>query len=332
MNFKTKFLGTGMYLPKKTVTNFDLEKTIDTNDQWIQERTGIKQRHISSHEGGEYPTDMALSAAKDAIERSGIDVDEIDCILFATNSPDYLLPNCATQLQVKLGMNKKCACLDVTAACSGFVYGLNIANSMIQTGIFKTVLLIGAETLSRLVNWNDRSTCILFGDGCGVALLGRTPENDNEEILSGVLGADGRGNKFLNIKAGGTAKPITHEVLENNEQYISMNGPEMFKVAVRTLTENALSALDKANLKLEDLDWIVPHQANMRIIEATAKRIGISMDKVIVNIDKVANTSAASVPIAFNEAVETGKIKRGDLVLFDVFGAGLTSGATIFRY
>lgn len=331
--YRSKVLGTGSYHPKKIVTNDDLAKTIDTNHEWIVERTGIHQRHICTTEGGEFPTDMAYHATQIALKDAGLQANDIDCILFASVTPDMALPNSACLLQVKLGITNNCAALDIAAACSGFVYGFNMADSFIKTGLFKNVLVIGSEMLSGRVDWTDRKICILFGDGCGVAILGRNEDpNDKSEVLSTVLSADGTGQEFFKQVPGGAIRPITHEILDKKEHFMLMQGQEMFKVAVRTLADNGLKAIEEAGLKIEDINWLVPHQANIRILEATQKRLGIAPEKVIINIQKYGNTSAATVPMAFDEAIRDGRIKRGDYVLFDAFGAGLTAGATVIRY
>lgn len=331
-NYKVKIKGTGMYVPEKVLSNFDLEKLVDTSDQWIYERTGIKNRRICSTEGGEWPTDMALKATLDALKTANLEPNDIDMILFGSVTPDYKLPNSATVLQTKLGITNNCAALDIAAACSGFVYGLNMAQSMIKTGMVKNVLVVGSEMLSREVNWEDRNTCILFGDGCGVAIVGRNEDNDESDVISCYLGADGTGKEFFDQPVGGAVEPITSDHLEKKNYFMQMKGKEMFKVATRTLAQNAKRVLEDAGMDLSQVDWLVPHQANVRIIETTGKLLGIEPEKVIVNIDKYANTSAATIPMAFHEAIQEGKIKRGDIVLFDAFGAGLTTGATLFRY
>ncbi|MGZ3789587.1 MAG: beta-ketoacyl-ACP synthase III [Bacteriovorax sp.] len=330
--YEVKVLGTGMYAPKKIVTNFDLEKIVDTNDQWIYERTGIRERRICSTEGGEFPTDMAYKATLDALKAANLTPNDIDIIFFASVTPDVKLPNSATILQVKLGITNNCACVDLAAACSGFVYGFNMATAMIKTGMIKNALIIGSEMLSREVNWKDRNTCILFGDGCGVAIVGRAEEGSQSKVFSSVLSADGTGGEFFDQPVGGAVTPITEEHLKAGSHFMQMKGKEMFKVATRTLAENAQKVIAEAGLELKDIDWVVPHQANIRIIETTAKLVGMDMSKMIVNIEKYGNTSAATVPIAFHEAITDGRIKRGDIVLFDAFGAGLTAGATLLRY
>lgn len=331
-NYEAKILGTGMYVPKKVVTNFDLEKIVETSDQWIYERTGIKERHICSTEGGEFPTDMAKIATEEALKNAGLNPNDIDFIIFASVTPDVKLPNSACILQVKLGITNNCTCLDISVACSGFVYGVNMANSFIKTGMAKNVLVVGSEMLSREVNWKDRNTCILFGDGCGAAIVGRAEENSNSKILSTILSSDGTGGEFFDQPVGGAVTPITNEHILEGSHFMQMKGKEMFKVATRTLAENGRKVIEMAGMNKDQIDWIVPHQANIRIIETTANLLDVPMEKMIVNIEKYGNTSAATVPIAFHEAITDGRIKRGDLVLFDAFGAGLTAGATLLRY
>jgi 3-oxoacyl-[acyl-carrier-protein] synthase-3 len=331
-DYKIKIKGTGMFVPERIMTNDDLSKIVDTNDEWIFERTGIRERRISNTEGGEFPSDMAYKASLDALKDANLEPNDIDLILFSSVTPDFKLPNTAIVLQQKLGITNQCAALDIAAACSGFVYGLNMAQAMIKTGMVKNALIVGSEMLSREVNWQDRASCILFGDGCGVAVVGRNEEEDDSDILSVHLGADGTGREFFDQPIGGAVYPITEKHLEDNSHFMQMKGREMFKVATRTLAQNAKTVLKRAELELKDVDWLVPHQANIRIIETTGKLLGIDPEKVIVNIEKYANTSAATVPIAFHEAIKDGRIKRGDVVLFDAFGAGLTTGATLLKY
>ena len=328
----TKILGTGAYLPEKIMTNDDLSKIVETNHEWIFERTGIAERRICSTEGGEWPTDMAKKATLQALEAAGIVENDIDMIIFASVTPDMKLPNSASILQTKLGITNKCTCLDIAVACSGFVYGINMADSFIKTGMAKKVLVVGSEMLSREVNWSDRSICILFGDGCGVAIVGETPSGEDSKVHATHLGSDGSGKEFFHQKIGGAVEPITRSHLEENSHFMTMKGREMFKVATRTLAENAKIVCEKSGIPLEDVDWLVPHQANIRIIETTGKLLGFPPEKVIINIQKYGNTSAATIPIAFHEAIKEGKIKRGDKVLFDAFGAGLTFGSTLLTY
>lgn len=329
---KTKIVSTGMYVPQNAVTNDDLAKRIDTNHQWIVERTGIHQRHIANPEGGEWPTDLAAKASMQAIEAAGLQPNDIDLIIFGTCTPDVKLPNCGSILQTKLGITNECGAFDLQAACSGFVYGINLADSLIKTGAHKNILVVGSEVTSREIDWDDRGICILFGDGAGVAVVSAAAEGESSEILATHLSADGTGREFFEQNVGGVAEPVTPERIEKGEHFFQMRGREMFKIATRTLAENARICCRKAGIEVEDIDWIVPHQANIRIIETTGKLLGVDPNKVIVNIDKYANTSAATVPMAFHEATHDGRIKRGDIVLFDAFGAGVTSGATLLRY
>lgn len=331
-NYEAKILGTGMYAPKKIVTNKDLESIVETSDEWIYTRTGIRERRICSTEGGEFPTDMALYATKDALKAANLKPNDIDFIIFASVTPDVKLPNSACILQVKLGITNNCTCLDISVACSGFVYGVNMANSFIKSGLAKNVLVVGSEMLSREVNWKDRNTCILFGDGCGVAIVGRASDNDESKIYSTILNSDGTGGEFFDQPVGGAVTPITADHILEGSHFMQMKGKEMFKVATRTLADNGKKVLEMAGMTKEDLNWVVPHQANIRIIETTANLLDVPMEKMIVNIDKYGNTSAATVPIAFHEAIADGRIKRGDIVLFDAFGAGLTAGATLLKY
>ncbi len=329
---RAKILGTGIYLPKKIMTNFDLEEMVETNDEWIFERTGIRARRICSTEGGEWPTDMAMHATFQALEAARLEPNDIDMIIFASVTPDQKLPNSASLLQQKLGITNRCTSMDIAVACSGFVYGVNMANSFIQTGMAKNILVVGSEMLSREVNWKDRSICILFGDGCGCAIVGQAEAGDHSDIYATHLGSDGSGKEFFNQPVGGAIEPITEQHLKEESHFMCMKGGEMFKVATRTLAENARIVLKKAGMTLDEVNWVVPHQANIRIIETTAKLLGVPMEKVIVNIENYGNTSAATVPIAFHEGITEGKIKRGDIVLFDAFGAGLTFGATLLKY
>ena len=331
-NHSAKMLSTGMSVPEKIVTNKDLEKLVDTNDEWIYERTGIKTRRICSTKGGEYPSDMALYAAQGALEEARLKPNDIDMIIFATVTPDVKLPNTACLLQQKLGISNRCIAFDIAAACSGYVYGVNMADSFIRTNLIKNALVVGSEMLSTEIDWKDRNTCILFGDGCGVGILGRAEEGESSKILATHLGSDGSGKEFFDCPVGGAIEPITARHLKEGTHHMRMNGREMFKVATRTLAECAQSVLKKANMPLSSVDWVVPHQANSRIIETTAKILGIPMEKVIMNIKDYGNTSAATIPIAFHEAVSDGRIKRGDIVLLDAFGAGLTFGSTLLRY
>ncbi len=321
-------LGTGSYVPPKVVTNRDLEKLVDTSDEWITSRTGIKERHVV--DGEMAASDLAFAAAKDALADSGMSIADIDQIIVATVTPDRLFPSTACTLQEKLGAEGGSA-VDLSAACSGFVYGLGMAGGMIASGVLDRVLLIGVETLSKILNWRDRGTCVLFGDGAGAAVLGPA-EEDGKGILSVRMASDGASGYLLELPAGGSRMPATHETVEQGKHYIKMQGNEVFKYAVRAMYEMALDALSKSGHEVSDVDLLIPHQANLRIITATAKRLGIPMEKVFVNVDRYGNTSAASVPLALDEARKEGRIKEGDLVELVTFGAGFTWGAAVIRW
>lgn len=330
--FHTKILGTGSYMPERIVTNNDLAKRIDTSDEWIVERTGIKTRRVADLSKDEMPSGMAKRATEKALEAANLTANDIDCILFSSTLADQAMPNAASMLQFKLGITNNCPALDVNAACSGWIYLIPMANALIQTGVYKHILVVGSEMLSSFNNWDDRNTCILFGDGCGCAILGRAAENEDSKIYSTVLSSDSSKKDHLTLWAGGSAKKITKEVIDNNEQWMTMNGQEIFKAAVKTMTSHAEKVVKDAGLTMGDIDWFIPHQANLRIIEAVGTRFNFPPEKVIINVEKYANTSSATVPVAFDEAVREGKIKRGDNVLFAAFGAGLTAGAIFFKY
>jgi 3-oxoacyl-[acyl-carrier-protein] synthase-3 len=331
MNYRSKIAATGSAFPERRVTNDDLAKRVETNDAWIKERTGINARRIADPARGETNSELALRASREALSRAGIAATDLDFILYATVSPDQIMPNTACILQEKLGA-KRAGALDISAACSGFVYALSIADAYIRSNQCRNILIIGAEVLSTMVNWDDRGTCILFGDGAGAAVVTRATPGEKSEILSSHLYADGWLKDYFHVPAGGSASPMTHERLDQKLQYMQMKGREIYKVAVRMLADCAVEALEKNGYTIKDLDWLVPHQANLRIIEAVAKRLDFPMEKVIVNIEEFANTSAATVPTALDGAIAAGKIKRGDLVLLSVFGAGLTYGSTLLRY
>ncbi len=329
--YKTKFISTGRAFPEKRITNEDLAKTVDTSDVWIQERTGIKARHVVDISKGESNSVLAYRASKNALQNAGLYPQDIDFILYATFTQDHPIPTNGCVLQEMLGA-KRVGALDISAACSGFVYGVGLADALIRAGIYKHILLVGSDVLSPYTNWKDRGTCILFGDGAGAALLGRASESEESQIYSTHLYSDGSLKDFFTLQAGGSSLPLSHAVLDQNLHFMQMKGREIFKVAVRMLCDCAVEALEKNGFTIQDLDWLIPHQANLRIIEAVAKRLRFPMEKVIVNIEEYGNTSAATVPTALDEAVELKKIKRGDLVLMDVFGAGLTYGSALLRW
>ena len=305
----SKIIGTGGYLPAKVLTNKDLEAIVDTTDDWIIERTGIQQRHIS--EPGETTSSMATKASIDAIKSANINNDDIDLIIVSTTTPDMVFPSTACILQNNLKI--KAPAFDVQAACTGFIYAMSIADNYIRTGTSKNVLLVGAEKYSNLLDWSDRSTCVLFGDGAGAVVLSAKPE---EGIISSHIHADGQYNDLLDVK---------------NEQ-IRMKGNEVFKVAVNTLSKLVDETLEKNNMDKSDIDWLVPHQANLRIIKAAAKKLSLSLDQVVVTVDRHANTSAASIPLALNEAVKDGRIKDDQVILLEAFGSGFTWGSVLLRY
>lgn len=328
--YRVKISGTGSYLPPQRLTNFDLEKMVDTNDAWIRERTGIIERRIAAPDVA--TSDMAAFAAKDALEMANLKPQDIDMIIMATVTPDHIMPNTACVLQEKLGC-KNVMSFDLSAACTGFVYGLAVARQFLRTGVYKNILVAGGETLSRIINYKDRETCILFGDGAGAAILSRN-ENDSDvsDIYSEHLYADGSLGSLLDIPGGGSRIPLSQEVLDNNLHKVRMKGREIFKSAVRTMVQCSEDALAVNGMTVDQLDWFIPHQANTRILEAVAKHFGIPMEKVIINLHRTGNTSAGTIPIAFDEAVRDGRIKRGDLVLMAAFGAGLTSGSILLRF
>lgn len=329
--YQTKILGTGHYLPENIMTNDDIAKKVETNNEWIIERTGIKERRIADPVK-DIPSGMAEHAAKMAIKNAGINPNDIELILFSVTIPDYFFPNTASVLQEKLGITNLCACLDISAACTGYVYGLTIADALIKTGTYKNILLIGCEMTSRFNNWEDRNTCILFGDGCGATILTRAESSEASCILSTALASDSTKKDTLILRTGAAACPINQKILEEKSHCISMDGQQVFKAAVKTMASLCEQVIAKANLQTKDIDWFIPHQANLRIIEAVGNRFEFPPGKVIINVDKYANTSSASIPIALSEAVTSKKIKRGDYLLFAAFGAGLTSGAILLKY
>lgn len=320
-------VGTGYELPENIITNRDLEKFIDTDDLWIKTRTGIHERRKASTDI--HTSHLCAKAAKMALEDAGITAAQVDLIIVATSTPDMIFPATACLVQDLIGA-EKAAAFDLEAACTGFIYSLAVGQQFVATGMYKTVLVIGGETMSRVVNWGDRGTCILFGDGAGAAVLQEVPENYG--ILANYLGADGSGADLLKIPAGGSARPATLETVEKNEHFIQMAGNDVYKFAVKIMGDAAIEVLNRANLTKEQVDLLIPHQANTRIIDAAVKRLGLSNDKVIVNITRYGNMSSASIPIALHEAKQSGKIQRGDVVVMVGFGAGLTWGSSVARW
>ena len=318
----SRITGTGSCLPEKVLTNKELEKIVDTTDEWIRERTGITQRYIAGHE--EFTSDLATRAALKAIEAAGKTTDDIDLIIVATTTPDQVFPSTACLVQNKLNIHG-CAAFDVQAVCTGFVYALGIADNFIKTGSAKCALVIGAETLSRIIDWNDRTTCVLFGDGAGAVILEASEEAG---ILSTHMHADGSYEHLLKVPYG-VSNGIEH--LKAGEAFITMKGNEVFKMAVNTLGRIVDETLAANNMTKADIDWLVPHQANIRIINATAKKLRMSQDHVVITVDKHGNTSAASVPMALDTAVRDGRIQKGETVLLEAFGGGFTWGSALLK-
>ncbi len=322
-----RITGIGHYLPEKILTNADFEKIVDTSDEWILTRSGIRERHIAAD--GEVSSDMAFEAAKMALADAGVDPKDLDMIIVATVTPDMPLPSTGCLLQEKLGA-KKAAAFDVAAACSGFIYGLSVGSAMISAGKAQKVLVIGVETLSSITDYTDRTTCVLFGDGCGAVVL--EEGKPGEGVLSTFMQSDGGEKELLYITAGGSKTPLTAESIEAGDQYIKMKGDGLFKYAVRAMVDAARHTLKEAGLGAEDVSFLIPHQANIRIIEGVRKRLKLKKEQVVVNIDRVGNTSSASIPIAFSELKESGTLKKGDLVIMVAFGGGLTWGAALIKY
>jgi 3-oxoacyl-[acyl-carrier-protein] synthase III len=311
----SKIIGTGSYLPEKILTNKDLEQMVDTTDEWIFTRTGIRERHIAAP--NELTSDLATAAAEHAIASAGISTDEIDLIIVATSTPDKIFPSVATMVQRKLGMSN-CPAFDLQAVCSGFVYALSTADNFIKAGANQCILVIGAETFSRITDYTDRSNCILWGDGAGAVILKASEE---QGIISTHIYADGNYEKMLHVPRK-----------EIGQDTVVMEGSAVFKMAVNTLDQIVDQTLEANNMKKSDINWLVPHQANIRILQATAKKLNMSMDKVVVTVDKHGNTSAASIPLALDTAVRDGRIKRGDILLMEAFGGGFTWGSALVKY
>jgi 3-oxoacyl-[acyl-carrier-protein] synthase-3 len=320
-------LGIGTSIPDRVLTNAELEEMVDTSNEWIVSRTGIRERRIAAEE--ETTGDLAEEAARKALAAAGLTPGDLELIIVATVTPDMPFPATACILQDRLGAPYPAA-FDLEAACSGFVYALAMASQAIETGLFDNALIIGAETLSKITDFTDRGTCVLLGDGAGAAVLG--PVEDGSGVLSSYLGADGGGGEFLMQPAGGSLNPATVETVEQRLHYVKMEGREVFKFAVRKMGDAAQEALDRCGMDFEDVDLYVPHQANYRIIESSARRFGLPMDKVMVNIDRYGNTSSASIPVALDEANAEGRINSGDIVLLVAFGGGLTWGSAVVRW
>ncbi|ATO47997.1 beta-ketoacyl-ACP synthase III [Brevibacillus laterosporus] len=320
-------LATGSYTPDKVLSNADLEKIVETSDEWITSRTGIRERRICAED--QASSDLAYEAAVRALNKANISAEEIDMIIVATVTPDHSFPSTSCILQERLGA-KKASAIDLSAACTGFIYGVTTATQFIANGMYRYVLVIGVESLSKITNYEDRNTCVLFGDGAGAAVLGPVPEGMGFKAFD--LGADGSGAKLLSLPAGGSRYPVSKETVENKMHYLSMTGNEVFKFAVRVMNSATETVLTKAGLEKEAIDLLVPHQANLRIIDSAVKRFGLSEDKVVINLDRYGNMSSASIPVALDEAIQSGRVKEGDNVILVGFGGGLTWGAALLTW
>nr|WP_054949922.1 beta-ketoacyl-ACP synthase III [Numidum massiliense] len=320
-------IGTGAYLPEKVLTNKDLEKMVDTSDEWITTRTGIRERRIARED--QASSDLALPASQRALEAAGISAEQLDLIIVATVTPDMSFPATACILQDQLGA-KNAATFDLSAACAGFLYGLSVGSQFIHSGTYRYVLVVGVDCLSKITDWTDRNTCVLFGDGAGAAVLGPVAEDRGFQAFD--LGADGSGGHLLNQRGGGSRHPISQEVLDERMQYTYMNGREVFKFAVRVMQTASEKVLEKAGWRKDAIDFLVPHQANIRIIESAANRLKMREDSVVVNVDRYGNMSSASIPVALDEAVRTGRVHDGDRVILVGFGGGLTWGAAALTW
>lgn len=325
---QAQILGLGAYLPPKVLTNFDLAKIVDTNDEWIQSRTGIRERRIV--EPGTPTSELASKAALEALKDAHLTPKDIDLIIVATISPDMLFPSTACIVQRKIGAT--CPGFDISAACSGFPYALAIANGLICSGMYRNILVIGAEAISTFINWKDRSTCVLFGDGAGAAVIGKDDAKEGCEILATYLGSDGTHADLLKIPAGGSAIPTSENSIKSGLHYVQMEGTEVFKAAVRMMCDATNEVVKRAGLSLRDVDCLIPHQANLRIINAIADRIDFPQEKIFVNLDRYGNMSAASTIVAFYEAVREGKVKKGSVAVLVAFGSGFTWASTAIRW
>ncbi len=324
---RSRIISTGSYLPENILTNADLEKKVDTTDEWITERTGIKERRIAN--GNQVASDLAYEASKVVLERASLEANGIDLIIVATVTGDMPFPSTACILQDKLGA-KKAAAFDINAACSGFLYGLYIADGFIRSEMHKRILIVGTEVLSKITDWEDRTTCVLFGDGAGAVIV--EPTKEDRGVISMSINSDGSMWELLHLPGGGSKFPPSKETVDGRLHYIKMKGNETFKVAVRTLEDLVLKILKENKLEPSQLSLLIPHQANLRIIQATADRLSLPMDKVLVNIDRYGNTSAASIPIALDEAVSNGRVNDGDYILLEAFGGGLTWASALIKW
>ncbi len=326
---KTKITGLGFYVPEKVLTNYDLEKMVDTSNEWIVSMTGINERRIAAD--NQPSSELGTKAAERAIASAGIDADDIDMVIVATITPDMVFPATACLIQANLGI-KETATMDLEAACTGFIYGLTIARQFIATGEYKNVLVVAVEVLSKITDWTDRSTCVLFGDGAGAAVVSANSDGSGSDFLSTYLGGDGNFKDILYLPAGGSAMPASEATVKNGDHFMKMNGPETYKAAVTKMRKSVNEVLKKAGKSKEDIDLLIPHQANMRIIDSLKKYLKLPDEKAYVNLDKYGNTSAATTAIGLAEVYEKGIIKRGDLVVLCAFGGGLTWGAILIQF
>jgi len=324
---RIKIRSTGVYLPDKVLTNADLEKMVDTSDEWITTRTGIKERRIVSKE--QVTSDLAVNAARMALERGGLKAEDVDLILVATNTPDTIFPATACWVQKKLGI-KEIPAFDLEAGCTGLLYALIVAESLILSGTARRILLIGADILTKITNWEDRSTCVLFGDGAGAFILEES--DDDSGLISHFWGADGSLAELLILPGGGTLHPANEKTVERKLHYLTMKGNEVFKHAVKRMGESALEALKRAGLDKSQVDYLIPHQANLRIIDATGERLNLPKEKIVANIHKYGNMSVATIPVALHELAEEGKLQKGKIIVMVAFGAGFTWAAAVYRW
>lgn len=324
---KAKITATAKYLPKKTLTNLDLEKMVDTSEEWILSRTGIEKRHLVSK--GEATSDMCKKVALELIKKSGMNPEDIDLILIATSTPDVPVVSTAALVQDKIGA-KNAWGYDIVAACTGFVYALETGAKFVESGKYKNVLVIGADTMSSIIDYTDRNTCVIFGDGAGGVLL--QPSNNDCGVLDSILMTDGSGHKYLTVPAGGSLNPASKETLDKGMHYVYQDGKTVFKFAVKNMADVSKEILDNNNIAGEDLKLFIPHQANKRIIDAAAKRCGLTEEQVLININKYGNTTAGTIPIALDDAVEANMLEKGDLVLFAAFGGGFTWGSMLIKW
>ncbi|MCF7805658.1 MAG: ketoacyl-ACP synthase III [Candidatus Marinimicrobia bacterium] len=328
MSLHATITAVGSYVPEKVLTNFDLEKMVETNDEWIRTRTGISERRIAGND--EATSDMSIDAIKQMLDEYDIPPETIDCIIVSTVTPDMFFPSTACLIQDKIGASNAWG-FDLSAACSGFVFGLETAVQFVENGKYKRVLLVGADTMSSITDYEDRNTCILFGDGAGVALI-EPATREGYGVLDNIMYCDGAGAKFLNMPAGGSRHPATHETVDKNMHYLYQDGRTVFKYAVNGMANVSTEILERNNLTGDDVDFFIPHQANKRIIDAAARKMGLSDDRVVLNIDKYANTTAATIPLGLHEVIKDGRLQEGDTVVFATFGAGFTWGATLLRW